>query len=186
MQYTPTLQMEGSQRVRTSRNPDLARTYRMIAEGGPRRLLRRPHRKDDRSLLQTHRWLALTRISTRPSRRVGRSTRDTIACRRLCDGRKHARAATLQMLNIIEQFDVKQMGFHRSLYPYSDRSKTSGLRRSSTLLRRSPLLEDPRRMAQLKRLRQERAKLIKMDRILQPIYPARRQARRHHLLPPRR
>ena len=96
--------------------------------------------------------------------------------------------ATLQMLNIIENFDLRGWASsRRRLHPRAGRSQAPRLRRPRPLLRRSALRKNSHRLAQLEGLRKRtrqahQARQHPHPRLSRP----GAQPRRHHLLLHRR
>ncbi|MBL0768759.1 gamma-glutamyltransferase family protein [Sphingopyxis sp. DHUNG17] len=170
---------QGPRAGQVFRNPDLARTFRLIAEGGRdvfydgeiaatidayfRRIGGWLRRED----LAAHRaeWIEPHRISYRGT--------DVYAL-----GANTQGIATLQMLGILEQFDLQGAGFQSALsihlqaeakrLAYEDRSRYYA----------DPHFADvPVEWLISKDYAAQRAKLIRPDRLLTPVYPGQAPSR---------
>ena len=170
---------KGPQAGQVFRNPDLARTFRLIAEGGRdvfydgeiaatidayfRRIGGWLRRED----LAAHRaeWIEPHRTSYRGT--------DVYAL-----GANTQGIATLQMLNILEHFDLRGAGFQSALsihlqaeakrLAYEDRARYYA----------DPHFADvPVEWLISKEYAVERAKLIRPDRLLTPVYPGQAPSR---------
>ena len=155
------------------RNPDLARTYRMIAEGGRDAFYAGPiARTIDAYFKRIGGWLSYEDLRDHHSEWLeplvtGYRGVDVYAMAANTQG-----LATLQMLNIIEHFDLKGMGFQspQSIHiqaeakrlAYEDRARYYADPHFSKV---------PVEWLKSKEYAAERAKLIRLDRILTPAYP---------------
>ncbi len=155
------------------RNPDLARTYRMIAEGGRDVFYNGPIAKTiDAYFKRIGGWLSQEDLRAQHavwSEPLVTSYRgvDVYGMAENTQG-----LATLQMMNILENFDLRGMGFQspESLHvqieakrlAYEDRARYYDDPRFNKV---------PTEWLNSKAYAAERAKLIRTDRILTPVYP---------------
>lgn len=155
------------------RNPDLARTYRMIAEGGRDAYYDGPIAKTiDAYFKRIGGWLSAEDLREQHAEWL----EPLVASYRGVDVYGMAAntqgLATLQMLNIIENFDLREMGFQspESLQiqieakrlAYEDRARYYADPHFSKI---------PIEWLKSKEYAAERAKLIHPDKILTPVYP---------------
>ena len=158
---------------------------------GTRRVLRWGHRAGDRSLFQTDRRLAplrgpgprTTANGIEPSRTDYRGT--TVHCARL---RIHRGIATLQMLNIIERFDMRGFGFQspRALHVMAE-AKRLAYEDRARFYADPHFSKTPVEWLISKDYAASRAKLIKLDAILAArLSRHRAEPWRHHLFQLRR
>jgi gamma-glutamyltranspeptidase/glutathione hydrolase len=155
------------------RNPDLAHTYRMIAAGGRDAFYDGPIADTiDAYFKRIGGWLSKADLREHQAE----WPEPLVTTYRGVDvygmGANTQGLATLQMLNIIEQFDVREMGFQspQSLHvqieakrlAYEDRARYYADPHFATI---------PIAWLNSKEYAKERAKLIRPDRILEPVYP---------------
>ncbi|HEX4155751.1 MAG TPA: gamma-glutamyltransferase [Acidobacteriaceae bacterium] len=155
------------------RNPDLARTYRMIAEGGAQVFYDGPIAETiqayfkriggwmTRADLAAHRAVWPTPLQT-----------DYRGVTVYAMGENTQGLATLEMLNMIEQFDMRGYGFQSAealqvmveakRLAYEDRARYYADPRFAKV---------PVEWLKSKEYAKERAKLIKLDSIFTPVYP---------------
>ena len=155
------------------RNPDLAQTYRMIAEGGRDAFYEGPiARAIDAYFKRIGGWLAYDDLKRH------RSEWNTPLATSYRGVQVHGMAAntqgaaTLQMLNMIETFDMRQAGFQSPLsihlqveakrLAYEDRARYYADPNFSRV---------PFEHLVSKAYAAERARLIRPDRILTPVHP---------------
>lgn len=155
------------------RNPDLARTYRMIAAGGreafydgpiadaieayfkriggwlTRADLKRQHAEWNTPLVTTYRGVQVHGMAANTQG-----------------------LATLQMLNILEQFDLKGAGFQSPLSVHLQvEAKRLAYEDRARFYADPNFFHVPTDWLSSKAYAAERAKLIRPDRILDPVYP---------------
>jgi gamma-glutamyltranspeptidase/glutathione hydrolase len=155
------------------RNPDLARTYRMIAAGGPDAFYDGPIADTiDAYFKRIGGWLSKDDLREQQAEWI-----DPLVTRyRGVDiygmGANTQGLATLQMLNIIEQFDVRQMGFQsaQSLQVQIE-AKRLAYEDRARYYADPHFAKIPIDWLNSKDYAKERAKLIRLDRILDPVYP---------------
>jgi gamma-glutamyltranspeptidase/glutathione hydrolase len=137
------------------RNPDLARTYRAIAEGGREVFYDGPiARTIDAYFKRIGGWLSREDLRDQHAEWVEPLVTSYRGVDVYAMGANTQGLATLQMLNILEHFDLSRDGLPIGrLDSRAGRGQASGLRGPRPLLRRSALLEDSRRMAELESLR---------------------------------
>ena len=155
------------------RNPDLARTFRLIAEGGRDAFYEGEiARTIDAYFKRIGGWLRYEDLATHKSEwiephKTGYRGTDVYAL-----GANTQGIATLQMLNILEHFDLKGAGFQSPLsihlqaeakrLAYEDRARYYADPHFSNV---------PVEWLISKEYAAERAKLIRPDRLLSPVHP---------------
>ena len=155
------------------RNPDLARTFRLIAEGGRDAFYTGEiARTIDAYFKRIGGWLRYEDLATHKSEwiephKTGYRGTDVYAL-----GANTQGIATLQMLNILEHFDLKGAGFQSPLsihlqaeakrLAYEDRARYYADPHFSNV---------PVEWLISKEYAAERAKLIRPDRLLSPVHP---------------
>ena len=155
------------------RNPDLARTYRMIAEGGRDAFYDGPiARTIDAYFKRIGGWLSAEDLREHHAEWVKPLVTNYRGVDVYGMGANTQGLATLQMLNIIEQFDVREMGFQSAealhvqieakRLAYEDRARYYADPHFAKI---------PVDWLNSKDYARERAKLIRLDRILEPVYP---------------
>ena len=94
------------------KNPDLARTYDLLAKGGRDAYYKGADRQNDRRLLQAHRRRPALRRLRGPHRQLGRSGRRELSrLRRLRTAAEHARRRrACRCCKMLEGYDLKKMG----------------------------------------------------------------------------
>jgi len=167
------------------RNPDLARTYRMIAEGGRDAFYDGPIAKTiDAYFKRIGGWLSREDLHDHHAEWVDPLVTNYRGVDVYAMGANTQGLATLQMLNIIEQFDVKQMGFQSaaSLHIQTE-AKRLAYEDRARYYADPHLCQDPSRLAQLKGLCQ-RASQAHQDGSDPAAYLSRSgaESRRHDLL----
>ena len=155
------------------RNPDLARTFRLIAEGGRDAFYEGEiARTIDTYFKRIGGWLRYEDLAAHKSEwiephKTGYRGTDVYAL-----GANTQGIATLQMLNILEHFDLKEAGFQSPLsihlqaeakrLAYEDRARYYADPHFSNV---------PVEWLISKEYAAERAKLIRPDRLLSPVHP---------------
>ena len=155
------------------RNPDLARTYRMIAEGGRDAFYDGPIAQTIETYFKRiGGWLAVSDL-----REQHAEWNDPLVTKyRGVDVYGMAAntqgLATLQMLNILENFDLRGMGFQSSASIHAQvEAKRLAYEDRARYYADPHFAKIPIEWLNSKEYAAERAKLIKPDRILTPIYP---------------
>jgi gamma-glutamyltranspeptidase/glutathione hydrolase len=155
------------------RNPDLARTYRMIAEGGRDAFYDGPIADTiDAYFKRIGGWLSKEDLREHQAEWID----PLVTSYRGVDvyglGANTQGLATLQMLNIIEQFDLREMGFQsaQSLQVQIE-AKRLAYEDRARYYADPHFAKIPIDWLNSKEYAKERAKLIRLDRILDPVYP---------------
>jgi gamma-glutamyltranspeptidase/glutathione hydrolase len=155
------------------RNPDLAHTYRLIAAGGRDVFYDGPIAKTiDAYFKRIGGWLSAEDLRDHHSEWVKPLVTNYRGVDVYAMGANTQGLATLQMLNMIQQFDVRSMGFQspQALHiqieakrlAYEDRARYYADPHFSKI---------PIDWLNSMDYAKERAKLIRPDRILEPVYP---------------
>jgi gamma-glutamyltranspeptidase/glutathione hydrolase len=155
------------------RNPDLARTYRMIAEGGRDAYYKGPIAQTiDAYFKRIGGWLSAEDLAAHHSEWVEPYKTNYRGIDVYALGANTQGIATLQMLNILEQFDMGGAGFQSPLslhlqveakrLAYEDRARYYADPHFSKI---------PVEWLISKDYAAQRAKLIRPDRILTPVHP---------------
>jgi gamma-glutamyltranspeptidase / glutathione hydrolase len=155
------------------RNPDLARTYRAIAEGGREVFYDGPiARTIDAYFKRIGGWLSREDLRDQHAEWVEPLVTSYRGVEVYAMGANTQGLATLQMLNILEHFDLSAMGFQSAAaihvqaeakrLAYEDRARFYADPHFSKI---------PIEWLCSKAYGAERAKLIRPDRILQPVAP---------------
>ncbi|GGE78076.1 gamma-glutamyltransferase family protein [Sphingomonas prati] len=161
------------------RNPDLARTYRAIAAGGRDAFYQGDvARTIDRYFQRIGGWLRYADLAAHRSEWIAPNRTDYRGTTVHALGANTQGLATLQMLNILERFDLKAAGFQSPLsihlqaeakrLAYEDRARFYADPRFAKI---------PVEWLISKEYAAERAKLIRPDRILTPVYPGQAPSR---------
>jgi gamma-glutamyltranspeptidase/glutathione hydrolase len=169
--YTPGGKAPNEYDVR--RNPDLARTYGMIAAGGRDAFYDGPIAKTiDAYFKRIGGWLSQDDLREHHAEWVEPLVTSYRGVDVYAMGANTQGLATLQMLNIIEQFDLREFGFQsaQSLQvqieakrlAYEDRARYYADPHFATI---------PIDWLNSKEYAKQRAKLIRLDSILEPVYP---------------
>ncbi len=155
------------------RNPDLANTYEMIAQGGRDVFYDGPIAQTIAAYFKRiGGWMTVEDLSAQHAEWVKPLVTNYRGVDVYAMGANTQGLATLQMLNMISQFDVRQMGFQspQALHvqieakrlAYEDRARYYADPHFSKV---------PVEWLNSMEYARERAKLIRLDRILQPVYP---------------
>ncbi len=155
------------------RNPDLARTYRMIAEGGRDVFYDGPIAQTiDAYFKRIGGWLSAEDLREHHAEWV----EPLVTSYRGVDvygmPANTQGLATLQMLNMIEQFDMREFGFQspQSLQVQIE-AKRLAYEDRARYYADPHFAKIPIEWLNSKDYAKERAKLIRLDRILEPVYP---------------
>ena len=168
--YTPGGKAPNENDVR--RNPDLARTYRMIAEGGRDAFYDGPIAKTIGTYFKRiGGWLSADDLREHHAEWdaplvTGYRGVDVYAMAANTQG-----LATLQMLNILEQFDMRGFGFQspQSLHVQAE-AKRLAYEDRARYYADPHFAKIPIEWLKSKQYAKERAKLIRLDRILEPVH----------------
>ena len=155
------------------RNPDLARTYRMIAEGGRDAFYDGPIAKTiDAYFKRIGGWLSADDLRGHHAEWVEPLVTNYRGVDVYGMGANTQGLATLQMLNIIEQFDVRELGFQSaaSIHVQAE-AKRLAYEDRARYYADPHFAKIPIEWLNSKEYAKQRAKLIKKDQILTPIYP---------------
>ena len=155
------------------RNPDLARTYRMIAEGGRDAYYNGPIAQTiDAYFKRIGGWLSAEDLREHHAEFLEPLVTkyrgvDVYAMAANTQG-----LATLQMLNIIENFDIKGMGFQSfESYQVQIEAKRLAYEDRARFYADPNFSKIPIEWLNSKEYGKQRAGLIKLDRILTPVHP---------------
>jgi gamma-glutamyltranspeptidase/glutathione hydrolase len=170
---------QGPQTGQVFRNPDLARTYQMIAEGGRDAFYTGPiARTIDAYFRRIGGWLRAEDLARHRSEWVQPHSTDYRGTTVHALGENTQGIATLQMLNMLEHFDLKGAGFQsaQSIHlqaeakrlAYEDRARYYADPRFTDL---------PVEWLVSKEYAAERAKLIRPDRIAPDVQPGNAPSR---------
>jgi gamma-glutamyltranspeptidase/glutathione hydrolase len=155
------------------RNPNLAWTYRMIAEGGRDAFYDGPIAKTiDTYFKRVGGWLSYEDLREHQAEWIEPLVTNYRGVDVYGMGANTQGLATLQMLNIIEQFDVREMGFQSpaSLHVQIE-AKRLAYEDRARYYADPHFAKIPIEWLNSKEYAKERAKLIKMDQILVPVHP---------------
>jgi gamma-glutamyltranspeptidase/glutathione hydrolase len=169
--YTPNGVAPNEYDVR--RNPDLARTYRMIAEGGRDVFYSGPIAKTiDAYFKRIGGWLSEEDLREHHAEWVEPLVTKYRGVDVYAMGANTQGLATLQMLNIIEQFDMRGFGFQslQSLHVQIE-AKRLAYEDRARYYADPHFAKIPIEWLNSKDYAKERAKLIRLDQILETVYP---------------
>ncbi len=155
------------------RNPDLARTYRLIADGGRDAFYDGPiARTIDAYFKRIGGWLSYEDLRDQHAEWTdplvtGYRGVDVYGMAANTQG-----LATLQMLNILENFDLREMGFQSAAAIHTQvEAKRLAYEDRARYYADPHFAKIPIEWLNSKEYARERAKLIRPDRILTPAYP---------------
>ena len=155
------------------RNPDLARTYRIIAEGGRDAFYDGPIANTiDAYFKRIGGWLSREDLRAHHAEWIEPLVTTYRGVSVYGMGANTQGLATLQMLNILETFDLREMGFQSaaSIHIQAE-AKRLAYEDRARYYADPHFAKIPVDWLNSKEYAKERAKLIRMDRILTPIYP---------------
>ncbi len=155
------------------RNPDLAKTYRMIAEGGRDAFYDGPIAKTmDAYFRRIGGWLSAEDLRGQHAEWVKPLVTNYRGVDVYGMGANTQGLATLQMLNMISQFDVRGMGFQsaQALHVQIE-AKRLAYEDRARYYADPHFAKIPVEWLNSMDYAKERAKLIQLDRILEPVYP---------------
>ena len=155
------------------RNPDLARTYRMIAAGGRDAFYNGPIADTiDAYFKRIGGWLSREDLRDHHAEWIEPLVTTYRGVSVYGMGANTQGLATLQMLNILETFDLRTMGFQSpaSIHVQAE-AKRLAYEDRARYYADPHFTKIPVEWLNSKPYAAERAKLIRMDRILTPVYP---------------
>jgi len=155
------------------RNPDLAHTYRMIAEGGRDAFYDGPiARTIDAYFKRIGGWLSYEDLRGQHAEWNEPLVTSYRGVEVYGMAANTQGLATLQMLNILENFDLRGMGFQSSASIHAQvEAKRLAYEDRARYYADPHFAKIPIEWLNSKKYAAERAKLIRPDRILTPIYP---------------
>ncbi|MBS1800522.1 MAG: gamma-glutamyltransferase [Acidobacteria bacterium] len=160
------------------RNPDLARTYKLIAEGGRDAFYNGPIADTiDAYFKRIGGWLSKDDLKDQHAEWLDPLSTTYRGVEVFAMPANTQGLATLQMLNIIENFDLREMGFQsaQSLHTQIE-AKRLAYEDRARYYADPHFAKIPIDWLKSKEYAKERAKLIKPDSILTPIYPGQAPA----------
>jgi gamma-glutamyltranspeptidase/glutathione hydrolase len=155
------------------RNPDLAKTYRIIAEGGRDAFYDGPIAQTiDAYFKRIGGWLSVEDLRGQHAEWVKPLVTNYRGVDVYAMGANTQGLATLQMLNMISQFDVRGMGFQsaQALHVQIE-AKRLAYEDRARYYADPHFAKVPVEWLNSMDYAKERAKLIRMDKILEPVYP---------------
>ena len=155
------------------RNPDLARTYRMIAQGGRDAFYDGPIAKTiDAYFKRIGGWLSQEDLRDQHAEWIEPLVTTYRGVQVYAMGANTQGLATLQMLNILENFNLREMGFQSPASTHAQiEAKRLAYEDRARFYADPHFAKIPIDWLNSKQYAAERAKLIHPDRILTPIYP---------------
>jgi gamma-glutamyltranspeptidase/glutathione hydrolase len=160
------------------RNPALARTYRLIAEGGERAFYEGEIAETiERYFKRIGGWMTRADLAAHHSEWVQPETINYRGVDVWGLPPNSQGVVTLQLLNIMEQFDIKQMGFQSAATIHTEvEAKRLAFEDRARYYADPAFYRQPTAWLLSKDYARERAKLIRPDRILQTVYPGQAPA----------
>jgi gamma-glutamyltranspeptidase/glutathione hydrolase len=155
------------------RNPDLGRTYRTIAQGGRDVFYDGPIAKTiDAYFKRIGGWLSAEDLREQHAEWVKPLVTNYRGVDVYAMGANTQGLATLQMLNMISQFDVREMGFQsaQALHVQIE-AKRLAYEDRARYYADPHFAKVPVEWLNSMDYAKERAKLIRLDKILEPVYP---------------
>jgi gamma-glutamyltranspeptidase/glutathione hydrolase len=155
------------------RNPDLARTYKLIAEGGRDAFYEGPIAKTiDAYFKRIGGWLSKEDLRDHQAEWIDPLVTNYRGVDVCGMGANTQGLATLQMLNILENFDLRGMGFQspQALHVMTE-AKRLAYEDRARYYADPHFAKIPIDWLNSKDYAKERAKLINLDKILTPIHP---------------
>ncbi len=161
------------------RNPDLARTYRSIAQGGRDAFYEGPiARVIDAYFKRIGGWLCYEDLCEQRAEWIDPLVTDYRGVRVYALGANTQGLATLQMLNIVENFDLRAMGFQSAgAIHIQAEAKRLAYEDRARYYADPHFAEVPVEWLNSKAYAAERAQLIRSDRVLTPAHPGRAPSR---------
>ena len=160
------------------RNPDLAHTYKMIAEGGRDAFYNGPIADTiDRYFKRIGGWLSKEDLREQHAEWLDPLSTTYRGVEVFAMPANTQGLATLQMLNIIENFDLREMGFQSAASLHTQiEAKRLAYEDRARYYADPHFAKIPIDWLKSKEYAAQRAKLIKPDSILTPIYPGQAPA----------
>jgi gamma-glutamyltranspeptidase/glutathione hydrolase len=155
------------------RNPDLARTYAMIADGGRDAFYKGPIAQTiDAYFKRIGGWLSASDLAEHHAEWVEPLVTQYRGVDVYAMGANTQGLATLQMLNIIEQFDLRGFGFQsvNSLQVQIE-AKRLAYEDRARFYADPHFAKIPIEWLNSKEYAKQRSALIRLDRILEPVHP---------------
>lgn len=161
------------------RNPDLARTFRLIAEGGRDAFYEGEiARTIDTYFKRIGGWLRYEDLAAHKSEWIEPHKTDYRGTDVYALGANTQGIATLQMLNILEHFDLKGAGFQSALSIHLQaEAKRLAYEDRARYYADPHFAKVPVEWLISKEYAAERAKLIRPDRLLTPVHPGQAPSR---------
>ena len=161
------------------RNSDLARTYRQIAQGGREAYYDGPIADTiERYFRRIGGWLTRADLAAHHSEWVTPHTTDYRGTTVHALGANTQGIATLQMLNMLERFDVAEAGFQSvNAIHWGAEAKRLAYEDRARFYADPHFANVPVEWLISKEYAAQRAKLIRADRVLTPVYPGQAPAR---------
>ncbi|HEY1987740.1 MAG TPA: gamma-glutamyltransferase family protein [Terracidiphilus sp.] len=155
------------------RNPDLARTYRMIAEGGRDAFYDGPiARTIDAYFKRIGGWLSVEDLREQHAEWLDPLVTNYRGVDVYAMAANTQGLATLQMLNILENFDMREMGFQSAASIHTQvEAKRLAYEDRARYYADPHFSKVPTEWLNSKEYARERAKQIRPDRILTPAFP---------------
>jgi gamma-glutamyltranspeptidase/glutathione hydrolase len=155
------------------RNPDLARTYKMIAEGGRDAFYNGPIADTiEKYFKRIGGWLSKEDLKDQHAEWLDPLSTTYRGVEVFAMPANTQGLATLQMLNIIENFDLREMGFQSAASLHTQiEAKRLAYEDRARYYADPHFAKIPIDWLKSKEYAAQRAKLIKPDQILTPIYP---------------
>jgi len=155
------------------RNPDLAHTYRLIADGGRDAFYEGPiARTIDAYFKRIGGWLSYEDLREQHAEWIDTLVTNYRGLDVYAMAANTQGLATLQILNILENFDLREMGFQSSAAIHTQvEAKRLAYEDRARYYADPHFAKVPIEWLNSKEYAKERAKLIRPDRILTPVYP---------------
>jgi gamma-glutamyltranspeptidase/glutathione hydrolase len=155
------------------RNPDLARTYRLIAQGGRDAYYNGPIAQTIEAYFKRiGGWMTAADLHDHHAEFIDPLVTKYRGVDVYAMGANTQGLATLQMLNMIENFDVREMGFQSAAaYHVQIEAKRLAYEDRARFYADPHFASIPVEWLNSKEYAKQRAALIRPDRILTPVYP---------------
>ena len=155
------------------RNPDLARTYKLIAEGGRDAFYNGPIADTiEKYFKRIGGWMTRDDLTDQHAEWIDPLVTTYRGVQVYAMAANTQGLATLQMLNILENFDLREMGFQSAASLHAQvEAKRLAYEDRARYYADPHFAKIPIEWLNSKQYAAERAKLIKPDSILTPIYP---------------
>jgi len=155
------------------RNPDLARTYRLIAEGGREAFYEGPIAEIiDAYCRRIGGWLSRADLAAHRSQWTNPLSVNYRGVDVYAIGANTQGIATLQMLNLLKNFDMRGVGFQSALSIHLQASaKRLAFEDRARFYADPDFAKVPVEWLLSERYAAERARLIRLDRMPEPVFP---------------